>query len=458
MIKQIYIKNVDTYDNIGVQFDDLKKINFIYGSNGCGKTTISNLLHDKSDPKFNSCTLTWQNSIPLKTLVYNKEFRERNFGKGKLNGVFTLGEATADQIKEIETKSESLKTIKIDGIQKRETLDKLKSEKEKLENDFKEATWTKVYKKHENVFKEAYGSHQKEPFKIKLLQEFSNNNSELETLESLKAEAKTIFGEQPQRIDEISELSFERVIDIEENKIWKKIIVGKADVDIAKLIQKLNINDWVNQGREYIENTTCPFCQKETITEEFKTQIESYFDETYLNDIKEIKELKQEYNTLTLNIINVLNGIEVNQRAFNNTKLDVEKFSAYLKTFISQNTANNEYLNNKIKEPSRSVELISIKEQSDLLIELIKEANFEIKKHNNIVTNYATEKSNLIKSVWKFLIEEYKTDTTTFNSKKDGLEKGIANLETQYKAKQDEYKKLDFENRTCEVKNWLEYD
>lgn len=448
MIKQIDIKNVATYDNIGVQFEDLKKVNFIYGSNGCGKTTISNFLHDKSDPKFYNCTLTWQNSIPLKTLVYNKEFRERNFGKGKLNGVFTLGEATAEQIKEIETKSEELKTIKTDGIHKRETLDKLKLEKEKLENDFKEATWIKVYKKHENVFKEAYGSHQKEPFKIKLLQEFSTNNSQLETLENLKAKAKTIFGEQPQRIDEISEISFERVIDIEENKIWEKIIVGKADVDIAKLIQKLNINDWVNQGREYIENTTCPFCQKETITEDFKTQIESYFDETYLNDIKELKELKQEYNTLTLNIINVLNGIEINQRAFGNTKLDVEKFSAYLKTFISQNNTNNEYLNNKIKEPSRSVELISIKEQSDLLIELIKEANIEIKKHNNIVTNYATEKSNLVKSVWKFLIEEYKTDTTTFNSKKDGLEKGIANLETQHKAKQDEYKKLDIEIKT----------
>jgi wobble nucleotide-excising tRNase len=445
MIKQIEIKNVATYDNVGVQFDDLKKVNFIYGSNGCGKTTISNLLYDKLNPKFSNCTLIWQNSITLKTLVYNKEFRERNFGKGKLNGVFTLGEATAEQIKEIETKSEKLKTIKADGIQKRETLEKQKIEKDQLENDFKELTWAKVYKKYENVFKEAFGSHQKEPFKVKLLQEFYNNTFPLETLDNLKARAKTIFGEQPQKIDEISELSFERIIEIEENKIWKKIIVGKADVDIAKLIQKLNINDWINQGREYIENTTCPFCQKETITEDFKIQIESYFDEAYLNDIKELKELKQEYNTLTLNIVNILNSIEVTQRAFKNTKLEVEKFSAYLKTFISQNTANNEYLNNKIKEPSRNIELISIKHQSDLLSELIKVTNVEIKKHNNIVTNYPTEKGNLIKSVWKFLVEEYKTDTTTFNSKKDGLEKGITNLVTQLKAKQDEYKILDIE-------------
>ncbi len=445
MIKSIDIKNVATYDNVGVQFDNLKKVNFIYGANGCGKTTISNLIHDKSNPKFKNCSFTWQNALPLKILVYNKEFRERNFGKGKLNGVFTLGEATADQIKEIETKSEELKVIKADGIQKRETLDKQKIDKEKLENDFKETTWTKVYKKYEDIFKEAYGSHQKETFKNKLLQEFYTNNAQLETLENLKAKAGTIFGEQPQRIDEISEISFERLKKIEEKEIWKKIIVGKADVDIAKLIQKLNINDWVNQGREYIEDTTCPFCQQETITDDFRKQIESFFDETYLKDIKVLKELKQEYNTLTSNIINVLNGIEANQRGFSNTKLDIDKFSAYLKTLISQNTTNSEYLNNKIKEPSRSIELISIKEQSDLLKELVKEANVEIKKHNSIVTNYATEKSNLIKSIWKFLVEEHKNDTTTFHSKKDGLEKGIKNLETQHKAKQDEYRKLDGE-------------
>jgi len=443
MIKQIDIKNVATYDNQGVQFDDLKKVNFIYGANGCGKTTISNFIHDNSDPKFRNCSLTWQNALPLKGLVYNKEFRERNFGKGKLSGVFTLGEATAEQITEIQTKTEELKTIKSDGIQKRETLEKQKAEKEKLENDFKETAWTKVYKKYENDFKEAYGSHQKEPFKNKLLQEFSSNNVQIETLENLKEKAETIFGEQPQRIDEINQISFDRVVEIEAIEIWKKIIVGKADVDISKLIQRLNINDWVNQGREYIEDKTCPFCQQKTITDDFKTQIESFFDEAYINDIKLLKDLKLEYTSLTQNIINLLNGIEVNQKAFSNTKIDADKFSAYLKTLISQNVANNEYLNNKIKEPSRSVEPISTKEQLDLIAELINQANIEIKKHNNIVTNYATEKNNLIKAIWKYLIEQYRTDTTTFNSKKDSLEKGIANIEIQYKAKQGEYRKLD---------------
>lgn len=223
MIKQIDIKNVATYDNQGVQFDDLKKVNFIYGANGCGKTTISNFIYDNFDHKFNSCYLTWQNALPLKVLVYNKEFRERNFGKGKLNGVFTIGEATAEQIKIIEQKTEELKAIKAEGVKKYETFEKLSADKSNLENDFKENTWTKVYKKYETAFKEAFqGSMQKETFKSKLLQEFTSNTAELENLENLKAKAETIFGEQPERIELISQISFERVLEIETNEIWKK--------------------------------------------------------------------------------------------------------------------------------------------------------------------------------------------------------------------------------------------
>jgi len=450
MIENITIKDIATYDNSGILISDLKKVNFIYGANGCGKTTISNFLFNNSDEKFSNCSLAWQSDIPLNTLVYNKEFRERNFGKGKLSGVFTLGEATAEQIKAIADKTEELKVLKADGVKKRETQASQILKKETLENDFKETTWTKVYKKYEPTFKEAFtGTLQKESFKNKLLQEFGTNTATLETLANLKEKAKTIFGEVPETITRINPIDFERIVEIENNEIWKKIIVGKADVDIAKLIQKLNINDWVNQGRDYLqEDETCPFCQEKTITLDFKNQLENFFDETYLSDIKSIKELKQEYNSLTQNLINELNSTETNQKDFKNSKLNNDRYSAFLKTLISQNTANAEFLNNKIKEPSRSIELISLKEQLDLISGLIVNANAEIKAHNDIVANFPTEKNNLIKAIWKFLIEEYKTEITQFNTNKNGLVAGITALKTQIDTKVTEFNLLD-----AEIKN-----
>ena len=44
MIKSITMKDVATYDNVGVTFNDLNKVNLIFGPNGTGKTTLSNYL------------------------------------------------------------------------------------------------------------------------------------------------------------------------------------------------------------------------------------------------------------------------------------------------------------------------------------------------------------------------------------------------------------------------------
>ena len=192
--------------------------------------------------------------------------------------------------------------------------------------------------------------------------------------------------------------------------------MGKADVDIAKLIQKLNINDWVNQGREYIqEDNVCPFCQEKTITEDFKSQLENYFDEAYLGNLKLLKDLKQEYNQLIENLLNELNNIEETQKTLANSKLNNEVYSSYLKTLTSQNIANIEIINNKVKEPSRSFEITNLKGQINLIKGLILDANTEIEKHNKIVLNFRAEKTKLINEVWRFLVEEYKVQIIAYN-------------------------------------------
>ena len=236
---------------------------------------------------------------------------------------------------------------------------------------------------------------------------------------------------------------YRNIISIEKDSIWNKIIVGKADVDLARLIQKLNINDWVNEGRKYIqENETCPFCQQKTITKDFKKQLENFFDEVYINDLKKLKDLKQEYNSANENILKELNAIEIDHKILKGSKLDINKFSAYLKTLISQNTTNNELLNSKIKEPSRKIELISLEEQFDLIKNLIDKANDDIKKHNELVENFISEKDKLTQEIWKFLVEEFKDDLAKYNSNITGLDKGIIKLEADRGGKLEIYKTL----------------
>ncbi|UQB69933.1 AAA family ATPase [Epilithonimonas zeae] len=446
MINSIILKGVATYDSTdGILINNLKRVNFLYGTNGCGKTTLSNFLQETANPIFANCKVSWVDEQPIKTLVYNKSFREHNFGKGNISGVFTLGQATTDEIKLIEEKKEELRKIKDEGGKLKDTLNSQIEKKKNLEKEFTDECWKKIYKKYDKEFKDAFVGSMKsgELFKNRLLKEFSTNTANLENLEFLKEKAKTIFGEVPQKIKLINDIMYRNIISIEKDSIWNKIIVGKADVDLARLIQKLNINDWVNEGRKYIqENETCPFCQQKTITKDFKKQLENFFDEVYINDLKKLKDLKQEYNSANENILNELNAIEIDHKILKDSKLDINKFSAYLKTLISQNTTNNELLNSKIKEPSRKIELISLEEQFDLIKNLIDKANDDIKKHNELVENFISEKDKLTQEIWKFLVEEFKDDLAKYNSNTTGLDKGIIKLEADRGAKLEIYKTL----------------
>ena len=449
MIENIFIKNVASYNGTGTQLSDLKKINFIYGSNGSGKTTISNLSSDQASSEFKDCHIQWRHEQALNCLVYNKKFRENNFGKGKIEGVFTLGEATKEDMILIAAKQKDLQALKEDGLKKKETLEKQEKTKSDEETSFKENVWLKIYKKHEGEFKEAFqGSMQKESFKNKLLSEFNTNQSQLQTLDDLKQKSKTIFGKAPEAIDLINIVDVSNIIAIENDEIWEDKIIGKSDVDISRLIQKLNINDWVNQGRAYIQDDlTCPFCQQPTIEEGFKHQLESYFDESFTTSIKKITALIDEYQRLSENSINELTRIEESQKSNNGTKLDIDKFSAYLKTLLSQVNANKVLLAEKTKEPSRNIKLTPTKEQFENIGKLIVSANDEIKKHNNIVNNFKSEKSGLIQAIWKYVIENNKVDVEQYNKKIAGLEKGISTLGADVVEKRTSYKLLNNEIR-----------
>ncbi|QJQ95865.1 AAA family ATPase [Halomonas sp. PA5] len=76
MISSINISGVASYDDDGVEISDLKKVNFFYGANGCGKTTISNFLANSGDVRFENCSVRWLGDRPIKSLVYNKVPRE----------------------------------------------------------------------------------------------------------------------------------------------------------------------------------------------------------------------------------------------------------------------------------------------------------------------------------------------------------------------------------------------
>lgn len=120
MIERIEISNVATYACTAESLYDLKKINFIYGSNATGKTTISRVIEDCAAHP--TCSLLWRGGAPMDLLVYNRHFVDRNFNQpNELKGIFTLGEKdknTLDKIEAAKTALDATKTkiVQLNGV------------------------------------------------------------------------------------------------------------------------------------------------------------------------------------------------------------------------------------------------------------------------------------------------------------------------------------------------------
>ena len=110
MIESITIASEATYANTPERLIGLSKLNYLFGSNGTGKTTISRVIADIS--RHSTCSVTWKDGTKLEPLVYNCDFVDRNFYQlAELKGVFTLGEKQLDTLKKIETAKAELDTL-----------------------------------------------------------------------------------------------------------------------------------------------------------------------------------------------------------------------------------------------------------------------------------------------------------------------------------------------------------
>jgi len=113
MIGEINISEVATYHSPAM-LSDLRRVNYVFGANGTGKTTISRVIAQAEG--HDHCQLVWQGGTELECMVYNRDFVDRNFNQdGPLQGVFTLGENQVEAEQEIARLQPEINTA-LDGI------------------------------------------------------------------------------------------------------------------------------------------------------------------------------------------------------------------------------------------------------------------------------------------------------------------------------------------------------
>lgn len=435
MIVSVSIASFATFGSTPETLTGLSDFNFLFGSNGTGKTTVSRVIADEAS--FPTCKVTWKAGTKLEPMVYNHDFVERNFTQSaELKGVFTLGEKQLDTLTKIATAKGELDAVKAkienltQGLQGHDGIGGKKSDLTELEAVLREKCWTLKQKLDglhaQSAFKGHMGS--KESFRTKVLQELASNTAAILTQADLEKKAASLFGLTPTREDAIGTVDTAKLLAYEMNSILKKRVIGKDDVDIAGIIKKLGNSDWVREGRAFYEvnDGVCPFCQQQT-TDALALSLNEYFDEAFEADSKAIDNLATNYATDATRLQQQLAAIITSPSRF----LDVEKLKGEKELFDTKITLNNQRIAGKKKEASQVVDLEPLSNVITALKALLDSANTQVATHNKMIANLATERATLTAQVWKFVLEELKADLAEFKTEKDALGKAIAAMTTQ---------------------------
>ena len=184
MIKKITIRDVASYDHEGVVLDDLQKVNFIYGGNGTGKTTLSrcvNTYHPNHEYEEHS-ELVWD-SEEVEVLAYNSDFKQQNL-QADIAGVFTIGEEFIQLEKELaplrkERLPHAKKVAKAYKLLN-EAKNAIKAEESRLQDTL----WEKLYLPHKNHLACLKGYEGKVAFTEKLKSMYKRHETPLLTFKN----------------------------------------------------------------------------------------------------------------------------------------------------------------------------------------------------------------------------------------------------------------------------------
>lgn len=454
MIESIRIAGEASYANTPEILHRLSKINFFYGANGSGKTTISRVVANAGS--FASCSVNWKGGTALKTMVYNRDFVHENFSTATgPKGIFTLGKNDIDTLTKIATaKAEhdasltKIEKLKV-SLAGEDGSGGKKGELAEAEDQFKEKCWL-AYTKHKQKLVNAFDGfrNSKDSFRDKVLRELTSNSASLLALQDIEEKASTVFGPTPTTEPTLATIQAKQLIDYESDPVLSKRVIGKGDVDIAAMIKKLGNSDWVREGRSFydVNESTCPFCQQ-SVAASFTDSLNEYFDETFTTDTANIAKLISNYSTEAERLQLAVSQVIATQSRF----LDAENLKREKELLDSKITINIQKLASKKKEPSQIIELESVGNVVTTILTAIDQTNVTIADHNKTVANIAQEKRTLTAQVWKYLLDvDLKADLAAYSTKTAALVAAIKGMNLSIDSATTEMRAKALEIRTLE--------
>jgi len=411
MIESINLSTCATFTGEPQRMDDLRPINYVFGLNGTGKTTIARVIKEPS--MYPECALGWLDGTPLTALVYNRDFVDANFRASPvIKGVFTLGEEHAEARERLERAEKRAETARKRVAGLAEQLKEKQSEQADALRRLQDACWA-IKADYADEFKDAMRGFldSKKSFAERVMRQKDEFEGAVPDRSQLRDRFSSVFDKSAETIPLAAAVDGDVLGAVEADPAFERPILGSADVPLADLISELRNSDWVKQGQSLLEKAggRCPFCQQPE-PEHLREHLRAYFDESFERHMNGIRREQTRYRSAASaaeEAAQQLTGLA-------SRYVDAGQVEALRQRLIRKLAGNQVQIEAKLVEPSRAIHLESTAEEVQALNALVGAANERIREHNRMVGNQQAEREVVAKQVWGLIVEELRRDLDAY--------------------------------------------
>ena len=422
-----------------VPIDELTFVNFFYGNNGAGKSSIAHAIKEDDG-------IVWaegKSADDYDVLVYNQDFINDNFiNYGDLKGVFIFGEEDIEAKKKIAELTDEKKRKSDERLAALEEYKKKSGGLGSALTQFQDTCFTKTASVRKRFDKCMDGKKQKKGFAEAVLAETKPTDHDLAELERLYDVA---FDDSARAYPEFKKAGATTYGSLPGEDLLDQMIVSTSDTPFSRFMKALgdSASDWVRDGHTHYAGAAggkCPYCQQK-LPKDFEDDIAATFDAQYQQDIRDLGQFQQVYKKETEEIVRLLQANTDDVMA----SVDLKAYREKLALLESNFEINRQRIAEKIKEPSK---VISLEDTDTLLLEigaLIDDINKLIKANNKVVAEKRSSKTKCKTEIMQYLafqladeVKSYNDEVARLNNeieaitkKGQSLKKEIGTLTTQ---------------------------
>lgn len=400
-------------------------INFFFGNNGAGKSTIAKAIKSSVGVTY-APGRTAADYLPL---VYNQEFIDTNFRSYRnMKGVFTLNAKNAVTQQQIDEKTEERTVTQKALTAATEKRDKMTAARTKLQRDFYKDCWDREKAFREEFPKTQTGKGKSEPFTKEILRHTPQDVD----IEELRRLYDSAFADTARRYPRFAVVADTTALDtVEGIDILSTVIVNSADTELAVFLRDIGATEWMRQGHdEYAHSTDgkCPYCGQGLPVNFEKTFIDS-FDTKYQENLLQLDAFLALYKQKANELFVPLQTLPTDIYPQIDTKPYTDKL-AVLKAAIQSNI---EAIKAKIDNPASTVTLTPVAPILDELSDMINGFNTLIDANNAIVDAGPKKRTECTELAFSLLAFRLKDVIASYRQSDAEMAKELGDIEAEIK-------------------------